>query len=502
MLLAQATHREPIYLKEILARLPGHLNEKGYMGRVLEEGVFDEQQMAGNSWLLRALIEYWLWKKDDRILAMIRKLVQNLILPLQGHGFGYPSRPEERIYDGESIGHLAQNRVRNWHLSSDIGCLFILLDGASHAYEILRDPELGAVLEKMILKFSTIDLVGLSFQIHATLSALRGILRYYECTEKQTVLELAEKIFSLYMVEGITENYANYNWFGRPCHTEPCAMIDSFIAAFGLWKNTGKPQYLDHAHHIWVNSIEHGQRPNGGFGCDTCSGDGSAFLGCASPKLYEAFWCCTMRGGEGLSRAVQYSWMQAGDELLLPFYYESTVRIGFADGEAILKETAGYPRKGSVQLEVIRSDTRSAKKIRMFLPLWADPGRVKLTVNGQGHQISIENGFVGFEANLVPGTRIILDFPIELRQEAVINRHSSQGYHTYRHGTLILGIDQAQQEIRINGAGDREPVYLGNGNYLLEDMGVILSPLNDGIHMTPGKVTENKKQILFADQGT
>ena len=143
VLLAQATHREPKYLEEILQKLPEKLNKKGYMGRVLEEGIFDEQQMSGNSWLLRALIEYYLWKKDDRIFNIIKEMVDHLIKPLKGFVEGYPSRREERIFDGEAMGHLADKRVRNWHISSDIGCLFIMLDGASHAYELLKDPELG-----------------------------------------------------------------------------------------------------------------------------------------------------------------------------------------------------------------------------------------------------------------------------------------------------------------------------------------------------------------------
>ncbi|HAX97241.1 MAG TPA: hypothetical protein DCY35_12105 [Prolixibacteraceae bacterium] len=498
VLLAQATHLEPKYLEEIMQKLPEKLNENGYMGRVLEEGIFDEQQMSGNSWLLRALIEYYLWKKDDRLFHIIKEMVDHLIKPLKRFVDGYPSRREERIFDGEAMGHLADKRVRNWYISSDIGCLFIMLDGASHAYELLKDPELGQVLDEMIQKFSGIDLAGISFQTHATLSALRGIIRYYENTGKAELLEMAEKIYQLYIEEGITENYSNYNWFGRPTHTEPCAMVDSFIAAFGLWKNTGNEKYLDDAHHIWFNSIEHGQRSNGGFGCDSCSGAGSVFLNSSSQNLYEAYWCCTMRGGEGLAGAAQYSWLMQDDQLLLPFYNESIASVAFTDGEAVIRQSTRYPYEGSTMLEVVRSNVSAVKKIKLFLPLWADASRAQVKINGRKINAAIEKGFVVFETGFAQRTKIEFSFPIELRSKPVMNRHNTQGYHTFRHGTLILGIDHAEQEVGIDGA--RKLIHQGSGKYLIEDTDIILSPLNDVINMSAPQFLQNRKQILFADR--
>jgi hypothetical protein len=63
---AQTSHREPLYLEEILRLLPQHLNSKGYMGSICPEGVMDEQQLAGNGWVMRALCEYYEWKKIGR----------------------------------------------------------------------------------------------------------------------------------------------------------------------------------------------------------------------------------------------------------------------------------------------------------------------------------------------------------------------------------------------------------------------------------------------------
>ncbi len=37
------------------------------------------------------------------------------------------------------------------------------------------------------------------------------------------------------MDEGMTRNYANCNWFEDLFWTEPCAIVDSFMAAAGLF---------------------------------------------------------------------------------------------------------------------------------------------------------------------------------------------------------------------------------------------------------------------------
>ena len=50
------------------------------------------------------------------------------------------------------------------------------------------------------------------------------------------------------------------------------------------------------------------QRSNGGFGCDECIGSETAgvFLSTLE-NIYEAFWCCSMRGAEGLANAARLS---------------------------------------------------------------------------------------------------------------------------------------------------------------------------------------------------
>ncbi len=493
VLLARAVHREPKYLEEIMTLLPAHLNAKGYFGRVLPDGTLDEQQISGNSWFLRAMIEYYMWKKDEKVYKIIQSIVNNLVLSAKGYYNRYPSEPKERIYEGEAIGSLTGGLIGNWYLSTDIGCAFIMLDGATHAYQILKISKLKEVIDEMIDKFLTIDILKLSLQVHATLSALRGILRYYETVRDYKLLEAVEIRYALYMREAVTENYENYCWFGRPSWTEPCAVIDSFILSVKLWEITGKSHYLDNAHNILFNAMGYEQRPNGGFGCNKCVGAQDEFL-CPAKDLFEAFWCCTMRGGEGLARAVEYSYFVNENELIVPFYDDNTSYISFEDGDLIIKETTGYPIDGEVKLEVVYSTIKTEKVLKLFVPSWVCNGSIQLLINGKAKKYKFENGFIKVKTFFGSNERIELLFSIGLRVEATINKNNIKGY-TFRHGSLILGIDNNVDKI---GLGKNTKfINIGNAKYQAENMNVILSPINVLIYTTHELAKKNRKQILF-----
>lgn len=495
-LLGQSTHREPKYLAEIILLLQDKLNTKGYMGRILPDGAFDEQQLSGNSWLLRGLIEYYAWKKDDKVLEIINGIIKNLLLPAKGYYKLYPSSPEERIIGGAAIGSLNKQMVGNWYTSTDIGCAFIMQDGATHAYELLKLPELKELIEEMIEKFLGIDLMKISAQTHSTLSAVRGILRYYKCTGRMDLLQAVEKIYDLYKSEGMTENYANYNWFKRPEWTEPCAYIDSFILSFLLWQNTKKINYLEDAQHIYYNAMGYGQRPNGGFGCDSSTGSKDEFV-MPITGAFEAYWCCTMRGGEGLARAAEFSYFREDNGITIPFYNNSTAHLSFDDGDMIIKQATEYPIEGYIRLEVLYSNVVNKKFIKMFVPSFVSSNCISISVNNEKREAEIVNGFVQVELQLKAGSKIELEFDIELRTVPVMNKNSISGFHTYRHGMLILGYTNNSTVISIKDKNSL--TYKGKGRYIDIDTGAVLSPINDMIQKTMEQAGADRRQLLFKD---
>lgn len=92
----------------------------------------------------------------------------------------------------------------------------------------------------MIKRFATIDLRGGSAQTHASLSAARAILRFARVTQRRELMSIADKVFANYKAHGMTDHFANDNWFGRPRWTEGCAIIDSFDVAMLLWQAQGR----------------------------------------------------------------------------------------------------------------------------------------------------------------------------------------------------------------------------------------------------------------------
>jgi hypothetical protein len=112
------------------------------------------------------------------------------------------------------------------------------------------------------------------------------------------------------------------------------------MVSLTLFRLTKDVKYLTLANRIRFNALGYAQRPGGGFGTDKCVGlpaDINAlpdtdplppcnpFLSPSGDGISEAFWCCTMRGSEGLRSMLHHSLLfEKGtdgepDKLWLPF---------------------------------------------------------------------------------------------------------------------------------------------------------------------------------------
>lgn len=396
-LLSQITKKEPAYLTGILEELPRHLNKKGYLRQIYTNGEVNEQQLSGHSWLLRGLCaayEAGIYVSPSEILGEIEAIVKNLYLPAAGKYKKYPIREEDRVNDGEASGHIGK-RVGDWYLSSDTGCAFIPFDGLSHAYTVLdansadRDlvSALRCLLQEMTETFYTIPFLQICAQTHATLTACRGLMRLYRHAPDPQVLAFVEKIFRTYNAHGMTANYANKNWFGRPEWTEPCAIIDSFMLAAELYDTTGDQYYLPYVQRILYNGVYASERANGGFGTDTCAGanekEENQWLTCSA---YEAYWCCSMRGGEGLASVQRYSIRIINDknkvqaEMLYPMsgVYEICGKR--------LEIWTSYPYAGETSIRVLPGSDPAELTLHVYIPEYieTDLPQDRCIIIGQG----------------------------------------------------------------------------------------------------------------------
>jgi len=429
-LLQQAVDRKALYLQKTLDMLPERFNDKGYFGQDFAPQC-DEQQLSGHGWYLRGLCESYLDTRDPETKKKIQHVMDNLVVPTKGKHKLYPIDPDKRDKEHGSYSGTVVEEQGIWRLSSDIGCDYIFMDGVIQAAEVLNRKDVYPIIDEMVNRFLEIDLVAIKAQTHATLTALRGLIRYARLADREDLIPEAEKRFHLYVREASTENHMNYNWFGRPTHTEPCAFVDAFMVATQLWQVTGKTDYLEEAHKIYYNGICHAQHANGGFGLNECSGSHDAFLKMKAP---EAWWCCTMRGSEGLFRASEYSFMHSGDTLIMPFFNDA--QIEFGDGTFNVKTE--YPYEGAVKITVVKAPHKGIA-ISLFKPSWSGPAAV--TLNDKAQDVTEKDSFIIFDGRLRSGDTLVYKFSQQPYFVPTHNKNTIAGYQKIYQGPLILAAE-------------------------------------------------------------
>lgn len=389
---AKVTGREPKYLEEILRLLPTKLNERGYLGPIWTDGV-NEQQLSGHGWLLRGLCEYYAWKRDPRTLDLIRGIADGLFLPAADDFATYPIDPQTRVRNVGGASGETVNRVGRWELSSDVGCFMIGIDGLVQARQTLGDAKYDAAIEKAIRRFLEIDQVAIRAQAHATLTGLRALLRFGD-----RYLADVERIFRRYRESCMTETFANANWFMRfETHTEPCAIVDSYMVALQLWERTGRFDYLELADRIYWNALCRAQRKNGGFGLENCPSVACPDLKVRAP---EAHWCCTMRGAEGLSAAADFVVRAKGDVLTLAQYHTADVTVDTSVGRVKFREETTYPFGDRVTLTFTEVPD-AALKLRFFAPSYLET------------DASASEGFVGLNRRFKVGETVTFAYRLK-----------------------------------------------------------------------------------------
>jgi hypothetical protein len=439
---------------------------------------------------LRGLCEYYEWKHDERALEMIDKIVRNLVLPTAGQHSSYPINPAIRSHQGGAAGEIVAH-VGNWKLSSDIGCDFIFLDGVTHAYQVRGGADLKALIDEMMARFLEVDVIAIKAQTHATLTGMRALLRQYENTGDPRLLDAVEKRYKLYRTQAMTETYANFNWFERPEWSECCAIIDSFMIPIQLWRHTGDPAYLEDAHLIYFNGMGRGQRNNGGYGVDTCAGAHDPYIKITS---YEAYWCCTMRGGEGNARAIESTYFSRPGEIVLPFFHDSKASLRIGEGAVTLRQTTGYPYQGKVKLEIISSSLHGPVRVRFAAPSWTKSHR--LSFNGKDEPARTDHGFVEVQGPLGAGDTIMLDFDLVTGARDTFNHHSIRGYHAFQSGPLVLAYEGPSAIVLPR---DAELIPDGPGSFRAKATGTRLTRIDD---LNVLKVSEKdpcRRQILFRE---
>ena len=337
-------------------------------------------------------------------------------------------------------------------------------------------------LQELPLK---IDLTGARMQTHASLSATRGILRLAEADNDSALLKEAVRVFGAYVSGGMTENYANFNWFSRPdTWTEPCAIVDSMMCALSLFRLTGDPAYARLANRIWYNGLGFAQRPNGGFGTDRCVGPAGDVLAPSGGGISEAYWCCTMRGAEGLRARADGS----------VYIGEGSDPLSFPDRDTAFKERRTYDIWLPFSTDADFSCDCFSLKLRSSLPA---AGTVRLYVTARTPVFLTFHIYVPDEAECFRTRTMKLEAGgtgsvEETVSAAISKKRSADGRRVkYLRGDLLLGLSEPKDsplppEFSAASGGGLSPESIAK-----------LRPINDMIDLSIEEAAGTQRRILF-----
>lgn len=337
---------EVVFSKSLWEKYVEHLNEGMYFGPVFEGECINEQQFAGNSWFLRSLCNEYEKSKDLKLYEQIKTVVYELYIKASDRFLNYPI-DFDVAQNGGVIGEL-NVRFENWRISSDVGCLYISIDGLSHAYKIIKDPSLRRLIDKLIGMMYSTNIEEKNFQSHAFLSGIRGILRMGEL-EGEEYYKIVEELFAYYLKDSVNGVYEGSGVIGKPAPSEGCAVIDSAMIALRLYLWNKNEKYLSLYRKILVNAIEVNQRSNGGFGCNKYVGRENPYLEIL-PEGKEAYWCCSMRGAEGLTDVVKHLYCVEEDSVELLTFADS--EVFFWEGQTRIQQSTCYPKSGETVLTI------------------------------------------------------------------------------------------------------------------------------------------------------
>jgi len=146
-----------------------------------------------------------------------------------------------------------------------------------------------------------------------------------------------------------------------------------------------------------------------------------------------------MWGGEGLARAIQYSYFQDMDTVVLPFYSNGAATLRFAEGTCKVRQQTGYPHKGQARLEVLESQVNKEKPWRFFVPSWAVKDSFEIRVNGKKVEPRLADSFAEIQVPLVAGTVVEVAFQQERGPRPAVQAEMAKGATRYFDGPLLLG---------------------------------------------------------------
>ena len=202
-----------------------------------------------------------------------------------------------------------------------------------------------------------------------------------------------------------------------------------------------------------------------------------------------------MRGGEGLAKAIQYSYFTAGkNNVYLPFFNTSEVSIHTPGGEMALAQRSQYPFNGRIELEVLHTQINRKSRLYLFAPEWAD--NPTIMINDKPVSYRKKDGFLVLKSKLKKGDKIDYSFDMRPQMQQLSNKTLDRpGHRKITYGPLVLGYPGSVNQ----ALADRSSISrLGEGQWQVGDNNpLLLTPVFHVLDPTVNEASGYQKQLIF-----
>lgn len=185
--------------------------------------------------------------------------------------------------------------------------------------------------------------------------------------------------------------------------------------------------------------------------------------------------------------------LRQAERIVVPFYADATARLELASGTITLKEASAYPHGDVNRFEVLTTDATADVTIECFAPSWIAADAVWVKRNGETMPHVHEGGFVKIRGRFEKGDVLEFHLPVRTFAQDTINALSLPGYHTLRHGPMILA-RAGKEELAV--ARDARLVREAETAFRVAGTDVVLTPIHSRFDLTK---EDSWLQVLFRD---
>lgn len=361
----------------------------------------------GNGRLLVGLTEYYRVHRPPQVFAASIRLGNFLV------SIG-PLMLSPRIREAFGAQHFASSYICWTQQSEGLANLYALT--GDDRYRVLA-LEIAAATERRA-----------GDHVHGYLTSVRGWVDLYQTTGDKELLDRCQAAWhdvagskDLLITGGVPEGWSPNNH-----RTEGCGEVDWLRLSLGLWKTTGKPEYLEMAERTLFNELLFNQFATGDFGHHVYTDTGLPAAGAA-----RAWWCCTLHGLRCFPDIHESVFRRQDDNLYYDLPLSGEIRAGNIAATAVSTLT----ENGTVRIEI--QSVTSPVSLRIRKPAWAKS--LTLRLNGKPAQYKSEGIYVLTDSALTAEDSLTVDYGLEHRKE-----EAGSGRVSYWFGPWLLGAPAAE----------------------------------------------------------